>query len=223
MILGPLDFFRIVLYPFHLRIFCDYFLAKDGVSRILLVGEDVVYGTDRPPPFSRGTEDAQGLQLLLDPHDAPTLRIPSEDPPHDIGFMFIDHEVLGTIMTMTEAQSGEEWRIGMRGASPDAPSDVGTLIFALRLGEGRMERHYQLSRLTGQQHILMLKVDIHSKLLQSPDHHQEIHAVATESTDRFGVDEINLAGLAICHEALEARTDLDFATCVTVKYTFLLL
>ncbi len=58
-----------------------------------------------------------------------------------------------------------------------------------------MERQYQFTSLTGQQHILILKVDIHSEFLQSPEHHQEVDAVAAESTDRFGVDEIDLAGL----------------------------
>jgi hypothetical protein len=42
-----------------------------------------------------------------------------------------------------------------------------------------------------------LKVDIHSEFLQSPEHHKEIHAVAAEPTDRFGVDEIDLASRTI--------------------------
>ena len=112
-------------------------------------------------------------------------------------------------MVITETYTGEERGAGMRGASFDAPSDAGALVLALRLSEGRMERQDQFTGLTGQQHILILKVDIHSKLLQSPEHHQEIHAVAAESTDRFGVDEIDLAGLAIGHETLEAWSGVD--------------
>ena len=97
----------------------------------------------------------------------------------------------------------------MRGASFDAPLDVGTLVLALRLSQCSMERQDQFTSLTGQQHILILIVDIHSEFLQSPEHHKEIHAVAAESTDRFGVDEIDLAGLAIGHEAIEAGTGVD--------------
>ncbi len=124
MVLGPFDFLRIVADSLHLRIFGDHRPAEDGVSGILLIAEDAVYGADRPSPFSRGARDAYCFQFLLDPHHAPTLHIPSEYPSHDVGFVFIDDEVLLIIMVITETYTGEERGAGMRGASFDAPSDV---------------------------------------------------------------------------------------------------
>jgi len=82
MILRSLDFFWLVLDPLHRRILGDHRPAEDGVSRILLVGKDAVYGADRPSALSRGAGDARGLQFLLDPHDAPALQIPFDDYPH---------------------------------------------------------------------------------------------------------------------------------------------
>ena len=76
MVLGPFDFLRIVADSLHLRIFGNHRPAEDGISRILLVGEDAVYGADRPSALSRGTGDARGLKFLLDPHHAPPLHIP---------------------------------------------------------------------------------------------------------------------------------------------------
>ncbi len=209
MIFGPLDFFRIVADSLHLRIFGNHRPAEDGISRILLIAEDAVYGADRPSALSRGAGDAGGLKFLLDPHHAPTLHIPSEDPSHDVGLLFIDDEVLLIIMIIPKAHTGEERGAGMRGASFDAPSDVGTLVFALRLCQCRMERQYQFTSLTGQQHILVLKVDIHSEFLQSPEHHEEVHAVASGTADGLGVDEINLSRFAICHQAPEAWSGVD--------------
>jgi hypothetical protein len=99
----------------------------------------------------------------------------------------------------------------MRGASFDAPPDVGTLVLALGLSEGRMERQDQFTGLTGQQHILIVEVDIHSEFLQSPEHHQEVDAVTAEAADGLGVDEIDPPGLAIGHEVLETWSALDAA------------
>ena len=204
MILGPFDFLRIVADSLHLRIFGNHRPAEDGISRTLLVGEDTVYGTDRPSALSRGAGDACCFQFLLDPYDAPSLHIPSEDPSHDVGLLFIDDEVLLIIMIIPKAHTGEERGAGMRGASFDAPSDVGTLVLALCLCQCCMERQDQFTGLTGQQHILVLKVDIHSEFLQSPEHHQEVDAIVAETTDGLGVDEVDLAGFAISHEAFEA-------------------
>ncbi len=211
VVLGPFDFLRIVADSLHLRILCDHPPAEDGVSCVLFIGEHVVYGADRPSALSRGAGDAGDLKFLLDPHDAPALHIPSENPSHDISLPIIDDEVLLIIMSIPKAHTGEERGAGMGGASFDAPPDVGALVLALRLCQCRMERQYQFTSLTGQQHILVLKVDIHSEFLQSPEHHQEVDAIAAETTDGLGVDEVDLAGLASGHEALEAGTAFDAA------------
>ena len=92
MVLGPFDFIRIVADSLHPGILGHHRPAEDGVSRILFVGEDAVYGADRPSALARGTGDAGCLQFLLDPHHAPALHIPSEYFLHDIGFVFIDDE-----------------------------------------------------------------------------------------------------------------------------------
>lgn len=57
-------------------------------------------------------------------------------------------EMFPIIMTKPKTHTGEERGAGMRSASLDALSDAGTLIFALCLGQCRLERQYQFTGLT---------------------------------------------------------------------------
>ena len=70
MIFGPLDFFRIDIDPLHRRILGSHRQSIDGVSGILFIGEDVIYGVDRPSAFSLGARNTHCFQFLLYPLEA---------------------------------------------------------------------------------------------------------------------------------------------------------
>jgi len=77
VVVGPFDFIRTIPAHLNRRILGNYRSAKDGICYMLLIGEDVPDGHVRPSAFTRGTGNAQGFQLLLDPHDAPCLYVSS--------------------------------------------------------------------------------------------------------------------------------------------------
>ena len=72
----------------------------------------------------------QDFQFLLDPHDAPALPVPSEDPSHDVSLPIIDDQVLLSMTIIAEAGPGESGGVGMHGATSDAPSDIGAFLLA---------------------------------------------------------------------------------------------
>lgn len=91
-------------------------------------------------PAYSSLEDAGSFQLFLDPHDAPALPIPAEDPSHDFCFLLIDDKLLPLVTVIPEAEPGEGGGVGIACAFPDAPFDAGALVLALSPGKGFMER-----------------------------------------------------------------------------------
>lgn len=104
----------------------------------------------------------------------------------------------------------------MHGAPSDTPPDVRALLLALRLGKSCMECQQELPRLAEQEQVLVLEIDIDFEFLEPSERHQEVHAVASETADRLGVDDVDLPRLAIGHEALEARAGADGAAGLDV-------
>ena len=94
--------------------------------------------------------------------------------------------------------------VGIACAFPDAPSYAAALVLALSLGKGSMKGKYEFVGLVGKEFALVLETDVHPEFLQPSEHHQEVDAVSPYAADRLGVDEINLAGFTICHQAPEA-------------------
>lgn len=62
MIIRSLDYFWLVPDPLHRGIPGTHRPSIDRVSRVLFIGEDVVYGAVQPFPLPHWTRDAEGLQ-----------------------------------------------------------------------------------------------------------------------------------------------------------------
>ena len=166
-------------------------------------------GLIRPSPLARGTGNTQGFQFFLDPHDAPALFLPAEDTSHDFCFLLIDDKILSPVTVIPEAGFGEGGGVRIGNTFSDAPSYAAALVLALSLGKGCMERQDEFAGFVGKEDPLILEVDVHPEFLQPPEHHKEIDAVAAETADGLGEDEINLSLLAIGHQAPESGTGVD--------------
>ncbi|MPM15638.1 hypothetical protein SDC9_62009 [bioreactor metagenome] len=135
--------------------------------------------------------------------------IPIKDLQDYSGFSNVEDEAFLLITIISIAPSGECRGVGIHGASSQAPLDVLALVLTLGLGYARMECKQQLPCLAEEVDLLIVEKDIHLQLLETPERHQKIHAVASEPADGLGIDHVNLTRLTVGQEALESRSGAD--------------
>ncbi len=79
-----------------------------------------------------------------------------------------------------------------------------------------MECEQQLPCLAEEVDLLVVEKDINFQLLETPERHQKIHAVASEPADGLGIDHVDLTPLTVDKKALESRPGADGPTRLDV-------